>query len=88
MLEFTGFVRPNVSPRLFAAFTFLMLIVMGKCYYMFITLCVSFREGVGNCYGYNSIVCLYVVYITTFRLLEAILYKRRLATKIFRAKVL
>ena len=51
MLEFTGFVRPNVSPRLFAACTFLMLIVMGKCYYIFIALCVSF----GNRYGYNSI---------------------------------
>ena len=55
MLEFTGFVRPNVSPRLFAACTFLMLIVLGKCYYIFIALCVSFREGFGNCYGYNSI---------------------------------
>ena len=55
MLEFTGFVRPNVSPRLFAACTFLMLIVVGKCYYIFIALCVSFREGFDNCYGYNSI---------------------------------
>ena len=56
MLEFTGFVRPNqVSPRLFAAYTFLMLIVMSKCYYIFIALSVSFREGFGNCYGYNSI---------------------------------
>ena len=35
MQEFTGFVRPNVSPRLFTACTFLMFIVMGKCYYVF-----------------------------------------------------
>ena len=55
MLEFTEFVRPNVSPRLFAACTFLMLIVMSKCYNIFIALCVSFRGGFGNCYGYNSI---------------------------------
>ena len=55
MQEFTGFVRPNVSPRLFTACTFLMLIVMGKCYYFFIARCVFFREGFGNCYVYNSI---------------------------------
>ena len=92
MLEFTGFVTPNVSPSLFTACAFLMLIVLSKCYYIFVALCVFFREGFGNCYGYNTlnilIVCLYVVYIATFRLLEAILYKRRLATKIFRAKML
>ena len=55
MLEFTGFVRPNVSPRLFTACAFLMPIVMSKCYDIFIALCVSFRQGFGNCYGYNSI---------------------------------
>ena len=92
MLEFTGFIRPNVSPSLFTVCAFLMLIVLSKCYYIFIALCVSFREGFGNCYGYNAlnilIVCLYVVYIATFRLLEAILYKRRLTTKTFRAKML
>ena len=88
----TGFVRPNVSPSLFTACAFLMFIVLSKCYYIFVALCVFLREGFGNFYGYNTlnilIVCLYVVYIATFRLLEAILYKRRLATKIFRAKML
>ena len=42
MLEFTGFVTPNVSSRLFTACTFLMLIVLSKCYYIFIALCVLF----------------------------------------------
>ena len=55
MLEFTRFVRPNVSPRLFTACAFLMPIVMSKCYDILNALCVSFRQGFGNCYGYNSI---------------------------------